>query len=128
VQRIFVIFWVSFLGLFSENGLTQNTDTTMASPLQLKRVLPTSFGIGSVWASGIIVLHSIWYKDFEKTKFHTFNDGADWMQMDKADHFYTAAHLSEANYRIFALAGGPKKRVPRLEQELVWAFKLHWDF
>ncbi|MFA7274648.1 MAG: DUF2279 domain-containing protein [Crocinitomicaceae bacterium] len=109
MKRIFVIFWLSFFGLFSENGLTQNTDTTVASPQQLKRVLPVSLGVGSVWAGGIIGLHSIWYKDFEKTKFHTFSDGADWMQMDKAGHFYTAAHLCEANYRLFEWTGLSKR-------------------
>ena len=99
---------MSFWGLTSINGLTQHRDTS-ASFQYSKKVLPVSFIVGGAWTGGIVGLQSIWYNDFEKAKFHTFNDGADWMQMDKAGHFFTATHLSEANYRLYKWAGMSKK-------------------
>jgi uncharacterized protein YfiM (DUF2279 family) len=74
-----------------------------------KRLIPASFTVSGIWAGGIVGLSNIWYSDFPKTSFHSFDDGRDWMQMDKAGHIFTAYHLSEANYHLFKWTGLSEK-------------------
>jgi uncharacterized protein YfiM (DUF2279 family) len=95
------LFSLLLIGLFY-SAKAQVLDTNR---INKKRLIPSSIAIGSVWASGIAGLSQVWYKDFKKTKLHSFDDGKDWLQMDKAGHIYTAFHLSEANYRLFKWTG-----------------------
>ena len=67
---------------------------TPSDSLNKKRITFVSIGLGSTWAGGMIGLHEIWYKNVEKSPFHTFNDGSNWLQMDKLGHFYTNYHLA----------------------------------
>ncbi len=55
-------------------------------------------------------LHFVWYDDFPKSEFHSFNDGAEWQQMDKVGHFSTAWYISRFSGGTFKWAGvTPKK-------------------
>jgi uncharacterized protein YfiM (DUF2279 family) len=91
------------IGIFFPN-LAQYSDSSQ-NQINKKRLIPASIGVATVWAGGITGLSNIWYKDFAKTPFHSFDDGSDWLQMDKAGHIYTTFHLSEANYRLFKWTG-----------------------
>lgn len=75
-----------------------------------KRFTLASSGITGVWVGGTFALSKIWYDEFQKTTFHTFNDCSDWLQMDKVGHIYTASHLSEANYRLLKWTGLSEKK------------------
>lgn len=93
-SRLFII--ISF---FSVNLLFGQTSfLTPADSLSKKRLIPISIGAGTAWAGSMVGLSQVWYKDYDKTSFHTFNDGANWLQMDKAGHVYT-------NYQISQFAG-----------------------
>jgi Predicted periplasmic lipoprotein (DUF2279) len=51
----------------------------------------------AVYGGSLIALNSAWYKGYDKTSFHTFNDSKEWLQMDKIGHAwgaYTAARGS----------------------------------
>lgn len=81
-----------------------------ADTLSKKRVIGASLALGGTWTGSTIGLSQIWYSQFPATPFHFFNDGSDWMQMDKMGHIYTASHLSEANYRLYKWAGISDKK------------------
>ena len=57
--------------------------------------------------SGLVLT---WYKGYEWTPFHTFNDNAEWMQIDKWGHAYTAYNQSAFGYHAMRWAGVPKKK------------------
>lgn len=67
-------------------------------------------GTGLAVYSGIsVALWNAWYKDYPLTSFHTFNDWGEWMDMDKAGHFFSAN--MECNYAFQgALWTGMKRR------------------
>lgn len=44
----------------------------------------------AIYTGFSIALYETWYKDFEITKFHTFNDWGEWRDMDKLGHLFTA--------------------------------------
>lgn len=49
-----------------------------------------SLGTGAAIYSGAALgLYHAWYKDFELTKFRTFDDSGEWQQMDKMGHLLT---------------------------------------
>jgi len=87
------------LSFFAANTLfAQGTFFDSPDSLLKKRIIPVSIGAGTVWAGSMVGLSQVWYKDYDKSSFHTFNDGANWLQMDKAGHVYT-------NYQISQFAG-----------------------
>lgn len=50
----------------------------------------TAAGTGTVIYGGFAyALYQTWYADFPTTNLHSFDDSGEWMQMDKAGHFFT---------------------------------------
>lgn len=43
---------------------------------------------------GYFVLNELWYKDYEQSDMHWFNDCNEWLQMDKLGHSFSTYHLS----------------------------------
>jgi len=80
---------------------------------------PDSFSKGRFWGISafttvaytgtVIGLNELWYKDFDRSKFHTFNDWGEWLQMDKMGHAFTAYFECSFTYD-FARWTGMKHR------------------
>lgn len=64
----------------------------------------------SVWAGTFIALNKAWYSNYPKEKFHFFNDGDEWMQMDKLGHIWTTFQISRASSSSWYWAGLDKKQ------------------
>lgn len=50
-------------------------------------------GVG-IYGSVSVGLYYIWYKNYDQSKFHFFNDWGEWQQMDKIGHSHTAYNYS----------------------------------
>jgi hypothetical protein len=51
----------------------------------------TATAVGTVsYGGALISLNELWYKQYPRTSFHFFNDGKEWLEMDKAGHMFTA--------------------------------------
>lgn len=99
MNKFFVFFCFFTQVVFSQknHAFCKNSDST-----NNKRVLGSSIAIGSIYAGSIIALQQVWYKESYQNDFHFFNDGKNWLQMDKAGHIFTGYHLSSilsGNYR-----------------------------
>jgi len=81
-----------------------------ADSLNKKRVTGISIGLGTTWAGSMIGLHEIWYKNVEKSSFHTFNDGMNWLQMDKLGHFYANYHFAMNTSQLYQWSGVSKNK------------------
>ena len=62
-----------------------------------------------VYTGAIIGLNHLWYEDYPRTSFHLFNDGAEWQQMDKAGHMFTAYFESDWIYHVARWTGMSRK-------------------
>ena len=60
--------------------------------------------------AGTIALHYLWYKKFPKSRFHFFNDNAEWMYMDKIGHAATAYNFSAIQYDMMRWSGVDNKK------------------
>ena len=54
-------------------------------------------------------LNELWYSDYAKSDFHFTNDNAEWLQMDKAGHVYSAYHLSSFSSQALNWSGVGKR-------------------
>lgn len=68
-------------------------------------------GISVVGYGGsLIILNEAWYKNGERTSFHTFNDSKEWLQVDKIGHGWTAYNTGRAFTAMWQWAGLPHKK------------------
>lgn len=97
------LLFLNFYPGFSQNPAAQDSMAT-----RLNQQLPTfenkqiisrkivvGGGIGVFYTSSLIALNKAWYKDFARTRFHTFNDGREWLQVDKAGHAWSAYNINK---------------------------------
>jgi uncharacterized protein YfiM (DUF2279 family) len=62
-------------------------------------VILAGYGGSFVW------LNEAWYKNYPRSPFHTFNDGAEWLQVDKVGHAWTAYNTSRITTAMWRWAG-----------------------
>lgn len=102
-QRLFLFLFLLILKDFQ--GHSQSHFSEPSDSLNKRRVFSASSGIGLIWTGSIIGLSQIWYKDVNKTNFHTFNDSRNWLQMDKMGHLYTANKISKLSGELYKWGG-----------------------
>ena len=73
--------------------------------LNNKRFIGVTTGIATVWAGSMIGLSQVWYKDIPKSKFHTFDDSKNWLQMDKAGHYYASYKINKLTTEMLRWSG-----------------------
>ncbi len=57
----------------------------------------------------LVGLNQLWYADYPRTSFQTFNDNSEWLQMDKIGHTLTAYHVGRLGMEALDWAGESKK-------------------
>ena len=60
-------------------------------------------------SAALLALNQLWYKDYPKSNFHFLNDNAQWLQMDKAGHFFSAYHVGRVGAEMLEWSGSEKK-------------------
>ena len=73
--------------------------------LNTRRTALISASTACFWAGSMTALYQVWYKKEDQSAFHTFNDGYNWLQMDKAGHFYTTYSISRLSSGMYHWAG-----------------------
>lgn len=57
----------------------------------------------------LVALNQLWYKDYPKSDFHTINDNAEWLQMDKAGHVFSSYHLGSLGAQTLKWSGAGRQ-------------------
>lgn len=76
----------------------------------------------ALWGGSTILLNEIWYKDYPRSDFHTFDDAGNWHYMDKLGHSYTAYQLSAAEYGAWRWAGMNERPAAWLSGGISWGY------
>lgn len=63
-----------------------------------------------LYAGSITALSTLWYSNYAQTSFHSFDDNAEWLQMDKAGHVMTAYYISRTGINLFKWSGVERKK------------------
>ncbi len=83
---VFVI-WLYILPFFAVANFSSKKDTTKVN---YKFLIISS----SVYSASITGLSYVWYNKYQHTGFHFFNDGSEWLQMDKVGHGFSAYYIN----------------------------------
>ena len=60
--------------------------------------------------TSLLLLNEAWYRHYEKTYFHTFNDAREWLQVDKWGHAWTAYNIAQVSTAMWQWASVPKQK------------------
>lgn len=74
-----------------------------------KRLNLVKYGGLSTYAVGMVGLDRLWYGKSPRSSFHFFNDAAEWKQLDKVGHIFSAFQLSSATGQAFVWANSKEK-------------------
>jgi hypothetical protein len=85
-------------------------DSTISISPNRKRIWIIAGINAAAYGGSIIIFNNAWYKDFPRTSFHTFNDGREWLQMDKLGHVWGAYNASRGSAAMWKWAGIPDKK------------------
>ena len=81
-----------------------------ADTLNKARAYTLIGGTSVGYVATMIGLNAAWYADFERSRFHLFNDWGEWNDMDKVGHFYAAYNESLILMYGGLWAGMPRKK------------------
>lgn len=76
-----------------------------ADSLDKKRAWVAYGGSTGIVSGVTIWLYSSWYKQYDRTKFHFFNDNHEWLQMDKLGHITSTYYESRWGSQIYRWTG-----------------------
>lgn len=83
---------------------------TPSDSLNIPRKNTVLIGQSVAMGGTLIALSQAWYKDYEKTNFHLYNDNIEWLQVDKVGHAFSAYQLSRASSEMYQWSGIDKKK------------------
>ncbi|MCH8517101.1 MAG: YfiM family protein [Cyclobacteriaceae bacterium] len=101
---------IIFFSCLPMTASSQNKLNAYSDSLNQKRLQWVYGGVGTTYAVGMVGLSSLWYAEQMSTEFNFFNDNADWLQMDKIGHAYSAYHLSAHSSNLLQWAGMDEDR------------------
>ena len=89
----------------------QTIDSFKTYPYNKKRIkLVTAANIVG-YGGTLIGLNAVWYSKYPRSGFHFFNDDAEWQQVDKVGHIFSAYTESRATMEAWRWAGLSEKKV-----------------
>lgn len=122
-------------------SFAQNDSISFLSPSKeynSKRVAKVLVAEGVLYAGSLIALNALWYKNYSSSKFHFFNDNAEWLQMDKAGHLMTSYQIGRIGINLMKWSGVERKKaiwyggalgsVYQTTIELLDGFSSKWGF
>ncbi len=113
-----IVLGLCFCLVFTPSVLAQ----TVPDSLRKDRLLLVSLTGGTAYAAGMTGLYYLWYKNYEQTRFQTFNDNNEWLQIDKLGHAYTAWVVSDVVYKSYRFTGLNKRTSMWIGAGSAWAF------
>ncbi|RYY65696.1 MAG: DUF2279 domain-containing protein [Chitinophagaceae bacterium] len=86
-------------------------------------------GMGAGIYGGMLAgLSQAWYKDYPRSPFHSFNDVAEWQQMDKAGHAWAVYSMSHIGFGLWRWSGYSNKGATLLAAGSGLAFMLGIEY
>lgn len=70
-----------------------------------KRIKWVAAGNLAAYGGTMVALYATWYKNYPQSNFHFFNDNKEWLQVDKAGHFWSAYTEGRLSIELWRWAG-----------------------
>lgn len=107
-NRIRRVGWMSLYGLLLCQSIQAQPMPSLPAPtdqagINQGRFIGVLVGTAAFYTVTLLMLRKQWYK--KKVPFHSFNDNAEWLQMDKVGHAATAYCMSRGGYELMRWSG-----------------------
>lgn len=94
--RLYIIILVSLI--------TQTVLPNDTTNINRNKKIIASVSTGIIYSGSLIYLNQIWYKPYQTSKFHFFDDTKEWFLMDKCGHTFTAFYATQYLSKIYQSA------------------------
>lgn len=101
--------WMVWCAWCAVTGPVQAQQPTDSLRAQHQRTWLVAGGSVALLSGSLVVLDKAWYQGYARTSFHTFNDDAEWLQVDKVGHAFSAYAIGRAGHQAFHWAGCSEK-------------------
>lgn len=64
----------------------------------------------ALYAGSLIGLNELWYKDYPRSSFHSFDDNQEWLQMDKVGHVTASYYVGRVGTQLYKWSGVKRKK------------------
>lgn len=91
--------------VFFSNFLFSQTDSTLLIANKDHKLRNIIIFEASTYSLAILGFNELWYKNYEKSRFHFINDNASWLQMDKMGHFATSYYSGVVGIKAYKWTG-----------------------
>lgn len=98
---------VFFQSVFAQNSIDNFLKPSDSLNKQRQNKVIISQAI--VVSGALIGLNQLWYSDYPKSDFHFVNDNSEWLQMDKAGHFFSSYYLGRMSAEMLQWNGSSRK-------------------
>lgn len=120
-------------------GLVRFINQQQLTPQQInKRVRGVAIANVAGYGAILVGLNAAWYADYPRSSFHFFDDDAEWLQVDKVGHFYSAYIESRSSMELWRWSGISRKKriwlgglsgvVYQTSLEIMDGFSTQWGF
>jgi hypothetical protein len=92
----------------------------------------------ALYGGSLVGLNELWYKDYPRSSFHSFNDNSEWLQMDKVGHMTTSYYIGRVGVGLNRWSGVDRKKgiwfggmlgsVYQSTLEMLDGFSSEWGF
>jgi uncharacterized protein YfiM (DUF2279 family) len=79
-------------------------------PYSKKKVRTVAIANAGIYGASMAGLYAAWYKNYPQGKFHVFNDIAEWQQVDKVGHVYSAYTMGKFSMELWRHTGIERKK------------------
>jgi hypothetical protein len=108
--KISVLIFFCFIAAVNGNCQDISANDSSFHKYNAARLRTVVISESVIWGGSLILLNNLWYKDFERSKFHFYNDNDNWFQLDKFGHASSTYLLSLAGYETFKWTGINNKK------------------
>jgi len=108
----FRLLFVIYL-LIECSAVAQDTSISFFAPdtsFNKKRFTYVVATEASLYGSSLIGLNTLWFKNYQQSSFHFFNDNKEWLQMDKAGHAFSCYNVGLAGIELYRWSGVSNKK------------------
>ncbi len=96
----------------TESHLKDSITTFPPSQVTHRRIKYVLASNLAAYGGTMVALYDTWYKHYPQSHFHFFNDNAEWLQVDKIGHAWSAYNEGRASIALWKWAGlSPNKSV-----------------
>jgi hypothetical protein len=115
LKRLFLISICFCLFLFThclaqDNSAIPGHEHNQSDSTNKKRVVLVTAANGAFYTGSLIILNAAWYKGFQKSSFHVFDDSKEWLQVDKVGHSWTAYNMARGSFGMWKWTGLPQDK------------------